>query len=204
MADVATGIELDLIGTGEAEYIVYLLEQHGHADNGNGSIINPLTCVHFTTGEEDHYTVQSTWMQALCYRKLGKCDDGDLVIMATAISNANRKAQVKAAVDKALGQGTKGIANLNFYPAGGSVGTCEITLQTVMERVQNAIKKVTTEKLGRIMLQADGAFLKERGIGSMADLANFRLKEGQQGRWEELRVLVDQVCGGTNKSRRST
>ncbi|MEE2711674.1 MAG: hypothetical protein VX913_02770 [Planctomycetota bacterium] len=189
---------LENIGTGEAEYIAGLVTERDHVDNGNHSLLHPLTIVHYTTGAQDHYTVQSAWMQAIFMRKMGRCSDQSLVTMAIAMTSATKKEDVKAATAIAFGHGVTGIANCNFYRAGGPVSTCDVTLGTVMRRITRALGK--EKKLGRIIIEKDGAFLKGRGISSFTDLDAYKLKEGQQDRWGELNALVTKMIDGANPS----
>jgi hypothetical protein len=102
------------------EVIAGMVNDNDHVDNGNNSVLHPLTILHFSTGVADHYTIQSSWIQSLFLRKLGQCQDEALNNLARAMFHADTKQKVKAAMQVAFGRGVS-LDNLNFYPADGAV-----------------------------------------------------------------------------------
>jgi hypothetical protein len=176
------------------EVIAGMVNDNDHVDNGNNSVLHPLTILHFSTGVADHYTIQSSWIQSLFLRKLGHCQDEALNNLARAMFHADTKQKVKAAMQVAFGRGVS-LDNLNFYPADGAVATCDVTLETAFSTVARALRRVHTDKIGRVIVQKDLDWLAARGT-AYVELANFQLKDGQRGTWDTLRGLADEVFNG--------
>lgn len=187
--------ELKRIGWASDALLGYI-NNKSHKDNGNGSILHPLTILHYTTGDENHYTIQSSWIQSILKFKLGDCDDQQLYDISGQMSFATKKEHVKAAMRKVFGLNV-GLDNLNFYPQAGGVATCSITLKECFSIIARALRRVKANHVGNTIVLKDLNWLNGRGV-EFDDLAVFRLKEGQQRTWEALNQLAREVHQGRN------
>lgn len=183
------------IDSSTEEWLAGQVAELDHADNGAGSTLHPLTCIHFTDGAAPHYTLQSGWIQSLCLKKLGMIDDSGLVVVASGFKNATTKAEVKAAQSQAYGHAIQSIDNLHFYPAGGSVETAAPNLQNALGVVQRVM--AIAGPIGQTMNAKDNAYLAGIPV-TMAALAGYGLKATEAPAWGRLAVLLTAVEDGRN------
>lgn len=186
---------LKRISSSTEEWLAGQVNELDHADNGAGSTLHPLTCIHFTTGDAPHYTLQSGWIQSLCLKKLGIIDDTGLVVVANGFKLSTKKAEVKAAQSAAYGHSIQSIDNLHFYPNGGSVETAPMNLQLAMTLVQRVM--ALAGPIGMAMNAKDNTYLAGIPV-TMAGLAAYGLKATEAPAWGRLRGLLDAVEAGSN------
>lgn len=186
---------LKKIDSSTEEWLAGQVTELDHADNGAGSTLHPLSCIHFTTGAAPHYTLQSGWIQSLCLKKIGMIDDTGLIIVASGFMNATTKAEVKAAQSQAFGHAIQSIDNLHFYPAGGAVATAAPNLQNALALVQRVMD--IAGPIGKAMNAKDNAYLAGIPV-TMAALAAYGLKETEAPAWRRLEAVLNAVQAGRN------
>jgi len=164
-------------------------EQHtlnGAEGDSVRSIIHPLTAVHYTLAAVNHYTVQGDWLQTLALRCMGVIKDGSVVTMSNSMLYSSNKQDVKKAWANAMGHEIKPMGNIHFYPAGGTVDTCEITLDAAMQKIRAMLGKCG--EVGRQMIEKDRAMFNREDC---PDIAPFRLPTDEKPHWDRLASLLD-------------
>ncbi|MDH3692508.1 MAG: hypothetical protein OEU36_24010 [Gammaproteobacteria bacterium] len=171
-------------------YVAGMINDLNHEDNGNGSELHPLSCLHFTTGAADHFTIQAGWIQTVCLRQMRFTGDDGLQIVAYGIKNATKKQEVKAAHQSAFGHAIQSIDNLHFYAQGGGVETCAPNLGVAWQLIRNAM--ANAGQTGARMVEKDETFLG----GREENLDNFALKLAEQPAWLRLKRLLEVLAAG--------
>lgn len=157
--------------------------------------IHSTTAIHFTNGNESHFTLNGAWLEALGLAYSGWISHGQLCSIAKAANSNDGRSIIESKVKTQYAGKLAALAdNVSFYPVGSpSANPDGITLDDAFKMVRTALGEAG--KIGQAILEKDADFLQSKLAGSVEDgMKNFVLGMKYEDRWNRLLLTLGSMA----------